>query len=208
VSQTYWVRGLLDTGVYTRAASTDLELATPSDHTNEDTDDHHPTWPGTQSDTTVDSGDLVLSATKTTGTYTSDEIDMGSLARWRIGFRIDVECENVGTLDWAGEAWSGLSGTWAELGDKEYKKWNYRSWDSELITSLDWQGNNFYSPTASWTLDATVYESTGVPGSFETFVTGEHYGRYIKFKITLNRESATDETIRVTACKLTYSNPP
>ena len=209
-TETYFVRAMLNSGHYTRPASVSVACTTPTRHSDEDDRDETTEgggFPGSHSNTTTDvAGNLVLAAGQTTGTYTSPEIDLGSLQDWRVGIMLHAECYNT-SIQWDGVAWSDLTGlTWSDM-QETYGQWNYRDWESQLVQEMDWNGNNIYSPTASWTLESTVYSATGVPGTYQTHTPGVRYGRYLKFKITLTRTDTTNETISATKCLTTWSKP-
>jgi len=197
-TETYFVRAMLNTGHYTRPQSVSVATATPTIHSDAASrDEVSLTWPGSHSATAQTADDyLTLGGGETAGTYTSPEIDMGSLGWWRVGIMMHGECEKR-SLKWSGVTWedAALSGlTWADM-QETFGQWNYRGWESQLATELDWNGNNFYNPTASFVLTSTVYTATGVPGTYITHRPGLYYGRYLKFKVAITRGTADDVTV-------------
>ncbi len=196
-TELYWVRAFFQSGHYSRAASTSVAMITPTDHTSAATrDEHSLSWPGILVDTIADSdGNLTLTSGSTSGTYTSPEIDMGSAARWRVGIMFGMTGTNrISQRKFTGVSWTEIAGMDADDMRAAYGGLDYRSRDGALIQELDNNANNFYTPSSSWVLESSVSTSSGAP-SYTVHTPGEYYGRYLQFRITLNRTSATDLTV-------------
>ena len=196
-TELYWLRAFFRSGHYSRAVSTSVTMATPTDHTQAATrDEQGLTWPGVSSSVTTDvDGNLTLTSGSTTGTYTSPEVDMGSLARWRVGILFGMTGTNrSNNRKFTGVPWTDLTGlTYEDMRDT-YKGLDFRSIDGELVQELDTDGNNFYTPTSSYTLESSIHTVSGAP-TYTAHTAGEYYGRYLQFRITLTRTNATDLTI-------------
>lgn len=208
-TETYYVAARFKNGRYSSPCAVSVTCVTPDNHTNEDDQDETTVgggWPGTHSDTTTSGTSLVLAADKTTGTYTSDEIDLGALGTWRLGTMMHAACVNT-ALTWDGLTWDDTAAiTWDEMAET-YGSEDYWSWSGAMIQELDWNGNNVYSPTASYTLEYTVYSVSGSPGTFAEYAPGEYYGQFLQFRITLTRADTANETLSVDACSTTWSTP-
>jgi len=159
------------------SATTTPTLTIPPSHLNGDSHDAYTLgFPDSKTDCEVDEdGDLRFSFEETTATYESTEIDLGATALWRISHLVHVEATDFRFK--IGRTINDISGL--TIGDV-------------VGTPAGLAGIKLYDPQVTWTLEATVYETSGGPGTYQEFTPGNYYGRYIQFKLTVNRDVGAD----------------
>lgn len=171
------------------SATTTPTLTVPPSHLNGDSHDAYTLgFQDSKAGCEVDEdGDLRFSFEGTEAAYESDEIDLGATALWRIAHLVHVEATDfrfkIGRTinDIAGLTIGDVVGTPAG-----------RGLDTDYATDRDLAGIKLYDPQVTWTLEATVYDTSGNPGTYQEFTPGTYYGRYIQFKLTINRDVGAD----------------
>lgn len=143
-------------------------------------------FPGTKTNCEVDGdGNLTFSRGETTATYQTAEIDFGALAYWDLTHLVHVTPQDFSFLvgrplyTFSGQTFGDQLGepigrTFGDLSDHDF-------------------GGPIYDPDVTWSLEVTVYTTSGIPGTFADISSTAYYGRFAQLKLTLTRRNATGD---------------
>jgi hypothetical protein len=206
----FWVRTRAPTGRYSEGPPTvDLDLDTTATGRSKDAtrDEVALAWPGTRVDVSVDTdGALILSATKTSGTYETPTVDRGSVASRQIELNMQGE-QLDDERTWYSQALTCDEATFTWDSDEAYQSWDDSDlrWEAPLAGRISWAGDLTLVPTTA-TIEVAVSDA-GTPTDFTPLTQGEVRSfRYLRYKLTLTRDDATNRRVRITDADLTISS--
>lgn len=126
-------------------------------------DERSLTWPGTRVNFTLSSGSLVMTDTSIESSYTTPEVDVGTVARSRSFVEVEVTQTDTNMT------WANATFTWGST-TAQNRTWAGPLGLNNLITSLEWRFGN----------------STPLTGSYKTFIPEEVSFRYAQFRVKLS----------------------
>jgi predicted phage tail protein len=167
-AQSYWIKAIDTSGNYSTTATEAVVTIDNIPFTNIVLEtNEHPDWTGTKVDCSKVGDNLELDEGELTGTYTTDEVDVGYVATFKIGIH------SIATV-------SG-DDTWQDFGEDTFQ---------DIPETLRFSGSEVLGATS---FEIRTSEDDITWSDWETWQAGDYKCRYYQLRMTVTRTSTSQD---------------